>query len=266
MTQLSTTHGLPVEDVQIDGCRLTEVTHWPALCISPHQHDALKICIPLEGAFTESDGLNIRSPRAMDVLIRGSRRAHANQYGGRGARSLLLEIPPDHRSACDLTGVEGIVLQRPETRRAVAAVVRTFRRQSDRAVGLPLAVRWLLASIDGCRRPPPPARLDRVREYLAEHWAEPLRLNQLAAFAGVHPVYLSHAFRHHFGQTLSAYLQALRLFHATELLRSNANIGAIAVDCGFFDQSHFTHAFERQHQIPPGLYRKALAENALRQP
>ena len=257
MTQLSTTHGLPVEDVHIDGCRLTEVTHRPALCISLHEHDALKICILLEGAFTERDGLNIRSPRAMDILVRGSRRAHANQYGGRGARSLLLEIPPDHRSACDLTGVEGI---------AVPAVVRAFRRQSDRTFALRTAVRWLLASLHGCRRPPPPAWLDGLREYVAEHWAEPLRLNQLAAFAGVHPAYLSHAFRHYFGQTLSVYSQAIRLFHATELLRSAASIGAIAVDCGFFDQSHFTHAFERQHQIPPGLYRKALAENALRQP
>jgi len=264
--QLSATHGLPLEDVHIDGCRLTEVTHRPTLCISPHEHDALKICILLEGAFTERDRLNIRSPRALDVLVRGSRRAHANQYGGRGARSLLLEIPPDHRSAGDLTGVEGIAVQCPETMRAVTSVVRAFRRQSDRTFALRMAVRWLLASIRGCRRPPPPAWLDGLREYVVEHWAEPIRLNQLAAFAGVHPAYLSHAFRHYFGQTLSVYSQALRLFHATELLRSATSIGAIAVDCGFFDQSHFTHAFERQHQIPPGIYRKASAENALRQP
>jgi len=264
VTQPLTTHGLPLEEVHIDGCRLTEVTHRPALCIPPHEHDAFKVCILLEGAFTERDGLNIHSPGAMELLVRGSRRPHANQYGGRGARSLLLEIPPDHRSARDLSGVHGMAQQCPETQRAAVAVVRAFRRQSDRPLALRLAMRCLLASFEGCRGPPPPAWLDRLREYLAEHWAEPLRLNQLAALVGVHPVYLSQAFRHHSGQTLSAYARALRLFHATELLRSSANLSAIAVECGFFDQSHFTHAFEIQHQIPPGLYRKALSENELR--
>src|SRR5262249_45558156 len=76
-------------------------------------------------------------------------------------------------------------------------------------------------------------------------------------------IYLSHAFHQHFGQTLSGYSRALRLFHAAELMRSKADLTAIAMDCGFFDQSHFTHAFQLQHQVSPGQYRRAMAEAEL---
>jgi len=254
------THGSAVDEVLIDGCRMTEVMHRPALRISEHEHETVKICILLEGAFVEREGVSIRSPQRMDVLVRLSRRPHANHYGGRGARSLLLEVPPDHRAAAGLHGIEGIAMGQPGTLRAAASLVRTFRRSTDRAAGIRESMRLLLASIAGARKVPPPAWLDAVREHVAEHWAEPLVLDELAALACVHRVYLSQAFHRFFGQTLSGYSRALRLFHAVELLRSAADLTGVAVDCGFFDQSHFIHAFQCQHQVSPGQYRRAMAE------
>ena len=254
------THGSALDEVIIDGCRVTEVIHRPALCISEHEHDTVKICILLEGAFVEREGVRIRSPQRMDVLVRLSRRPHANHYGGRGARSLLLEVPPDHRAARELKGIEGIAMGQPSTRRAAARLVRAFRRRTDRAAGIRESTRLLLASIARARNPPAPSWLDAVREHVAEHWAEPLALDELADLACVHRVYLSHAFHHFFGQTLSGYLRTLRLFHAAELMRAKTDLTEIAIDCGFFDQSHFTHAFHHQHRVSPGQYRRAMAE------
>ncbi len=254
------THGSAVDEALIDGCRITEVLHRPALRISEHEHEAVKICILLEGAFVEREGVSIRSPQRMDVLVRLSRRAHANHYGGRGARSLLLELPPDHRAASELNGIDGIAAGEPSTLRAAARLVRAFRRRTDRAAELRESTCLLLASIAPVRKVPRPAWLEAVRERLAEHWAEPLVLDELAAFAGVHRVYLSHAFRRFFGQTLSGYSRRLRLFHAVELLRSAADLTSVAIDCGFFDQSHFIHAFQGQHQVSPGHYRRTMAE------
>jgi len=145
-------------------------------------------------------------------------------------------------------------------RRAAARLVRAFRRRTDRAAGIRESTRLLLTSIGRARKPPAPTWLDAVREHVAEHWAEPLALDELADIACVHRVYLSHAFHHFFGQTLSGYLRTLRLFHAAELMRSKADLTEIAIDCGFFDQSHFTHAFQHQHRVSPGQYRRAIAE------
>jgi len=257
------THGSAVDEVRIDGCRITEVMHRPALCISEHEHETVKICILLEGAFVEREGVSIRSPKRMDVLVRLSRRPHANHYGGRGARSLLVEIPADHRAAAELREIEQIAADDAAILRAAGRLVRAFRCGTGRAAEIRASTRLLLASMAGTRKPAPPAWLDAVREQVAEHWAEPLVLDELADFACVHRVYLSHAFHQHFGQTLSGYSRALRLFHAAELMRSKADLTAIAMDCGFFDQSHFTHAFQLQHQVSPGQYRRAMAEAEL---
>src|SRR5262249_62243495 len=121
--------------------------HRPALCSSEHEHETVKICILLEGAFVEREGVRIRSPQRMDVLLRLSRRPHSNHYGGRGARSLLLEVPPDHRAARELKGIEGIAMGQPGTLRAAARLGRAFRRRIDQAAGIRESTRLLLTSI-----------------------------------------------------------------------------------------------------------------------
>src|SRR5229473_4253346 len=253
------THGRTLDQVRVDGLCLFEVTHQPALRISQHQHDLVKVCILLEGSFFERGGLALRSLKVSDVLVRASRQSHTNQYGGRGARSLLLEIPPDHRRIAAMIGGDG----RPSASviRAAHQLARAFLDPgADRTSSTRIAMRILLAAIvESGKRHAPPAWLEAIRERLAVSFARPLMLEELARYAGVHPVHLSHSFHAYFGQTLSAYLRALRVFHATELLQSEADIAAVAAECGFCDQSHLTHAFRREQSTAPGNYRRAMA-------
>lgn len=254
------THGLTRDEVRVNGLRLCEAIHQPALCIPRHEHDLVKVCILLAGSYAERDGPDLRSMRPRDVLVRGSRRSHANQYGATGARSLLLEIPPDHTAVATLGHIEASRLASGEVVRAAARLVRAFYdRSCDRLVFTHTAINSLLAAI--IRNAPVSQRpywLDAARERLSQGFAERFVLDELAARVRVHPVHLSQSFHFHFGQTLTEYLRALRVFHATELLHSDADISTIAIDCGFYDQSHFTRAFHRERGSPPGQYRRAI--------
>jgi len=258
------THGLALDEICFDGLRVFEAAHRPALRIAQHEHDLVKICIVLEGAFVERNGADLRSLRPNDVLVRASRRLHINQYGGNGARSLLLELPPDHPSIAALRRFETSAVPREPVARAAAELARAFHdRGHDRVKSTRTAMRSLVAAVvaSGTLRARP-SWLDAIRERLDERFAEPLALEDLARMANVHPVHVSQAFHAHFGQSLTAYLRALRVFHATELLWSGADITAAAMACGFCDQSHLTHAFQRERQMAPGQYRAAMVGSA----
>src|SRR5262249_57879424 len=129
--------------------------------------------------------------KRMGVLGRLARRPHANHYGGRGARSLLVEIPADHRAAAELREIEQIAADDAAILRAAGRLVRAFRCGTDRAAEIRASTRLLLASIAGTRKPAPPAWLDAVREQVGERWVGPLVLSGVAHLPGLPPGSLS---------------------------------------------------------------------------
>lgn len=50
------------------------------------------------------------------------------------------------------------------------------------------------------------------------------------------------------------YQVQLRLNKALELLRSGKPVNEVALETGFFDQSHFTRAFKKKFGTTPGQY------------
>ena len=100
-----------------------------------------------------------------------------------------------------------------------------------------------------------PGPLARARAYLDAHLAETVPLAHLAEIAGLHPLSLIRAFRRTMGLPPHAYQTTRRVAAAQALLRQGLAPAAVAVDCGFADQSHLTRAFKRVVGVPPGVYR-----------
>ena len=87
----------------------------------------------------------------------------------------------------------------------------------------------------------PPRWMSRATEYLVVHANSPIRLRNVAAEVGVHPVYFARAFRRATGRTVSAYIQALRLVDAgRRILDEGQPLAEAALAAGFADQAHFT--------------------------
>lgn len=104
-----------------------------------------------------------------------------------------------------------------------------------------------------------PRWLEQVREMLHARVSENIAFAELAAVAGVHPVYLAREFRRHFRCTMGEYVRRLRVETACRIMsRTDMPLNEIAVRVGFYDQSHFTNAFKRQTGLTPAQYRAAL--------
>ena len=102
-----------------------------------------------------------------------------------------------------------------------------------------------------------PRWVSRAKDFLEAFAQSPVRLRDVAAEVGVHPVYCARAFRRATGCTVSAYVQIQRLLHAGRLIldegRPLADTAALA---GFADQSHFTRICSRALGFTPGRLRR----------
>ncbi|WP_293726823.1 AraC family transcriptional regulator [uncultured Phascolarctobacterium sp.] len=92
-------------------------------------------------------------------------------------------------------------------------------------------------------------------EYLEQHYAEGISLDDLAALVGSNKYSLLRGFTRAKGITPYRYLQALRISAAKKLLEAGTQPLETALTVGFADQSHFTNVFKECIGLTPGQYR-----------
>lgn len=97
---------------------------------------------------------------------------------------------------------------------------------------------------------------DRIREYIVEHAAEELSMEDLAKRMYLTPDYLTRCFKKKYGVTISEFLMDLRLSLAAELLeRGGTPVTAVAERVGYPNYSYFTKIFKKKYGVPPVKYR-----------
>ena len=125
--------------------------------------------------------------------------------------------------------------------------------------GLCLELLASMAAEPSAREKQPPAWLQVARELLYDCCTEPLRIEELAAEAAVHPVHFVRAFRQYFQCTPGEYVRRRRVERAAALLAgSDQSIADVAALAGFADQSHFSKLFRKYRGMSPTEYRRCL--------
>ena len=95
-------------------------------------------------------------------------------------------------------------------------------------------------------------RVKKVKQYINDHYAEPLNLSDLADMAGMAPTAFSRFFRLRSGRTLSDYITDIRLGVASRLLvDTTKNISEICYECGFNNLSNFNRMFREKRGSSP---------------
>lgn len=93
-----------------------------------------------------------------------------------------------------------------------------------------------------------------ARDYLAEHFADNVTLEDLARVARLSPFHFSRVFAERTGMPPHAFQIQLRVTRARALLREGRRIAEVAAETGFADQSHLTRHFKRLAVVTPGQY------------
>lgn len=100
--------------------------------------------------------------------------------------------------------------------------------------------------------------LNRVRDYLDEYAHLNLSLDCLAAIAGVNKYILIRQFKAKWGLAPHQYQIQRRVQKAKALLGQGAFVADVALDCGFYDQSHLAGHFKKALGTTPNQYRQGM--------
>ncbi|MCX6968965.1 MAG: AraC family transcriptional regulator [Verrucomicrobia bacterium] len=104
-----------------------------------------------------------------------------------------------------------------------------------------------------------PAIVGRALKMMREECATPLTRSEVARRVGVSSPHLAELLQTKTGRSFTQLLREARVEKACELLRSTElSLAAIAADCGFCDQSYFTHVFQQMKKETPKHYRNGF--------
>jgi len=105
-----------------------------------------------------------------------------------------------------------------------------------------------------------PPLVQRARDYIAKHKAEPLSLSAVAKAAGASVFYFCKVFRKSTGIKFTDYVARVRLEDArTQLLNPNRRISEVAYDVGFQSLTQFNRMFKRVFGQSPTEFRAQLS-------
>jgi AraC-like DNA-binding protein/quercetin dioxygenase-like cupin family protein len=105
-------------------------------------------------------------------------------------------------------------------------------------------------------------RLAAVSRYVQESFAGPISQPRAAALAGLSPAAFSRYFHKRMCRTFEAYVNEVRVSHASRMLReSEHTVAEIAFACGFNNLSNFNRRFRQFRGTSPTLYRRQALGN-----
>ncbi|RED54392.1 AraC family transcriptional regulator [Aestuariispira insulae] len=103
-------------------------------------------------------------------------------------------------------------------------------------------------------------RIKRVMDYIEDHLADPLSLDELAGVAAMSRYHFAKTFKDHTNMPPHRYVAERRIERAKRLLAgSNLPASEIAFQVGYGSQSNFSATFRRLTGVTPIGYRTALA-------
>lgn len=107
-------------------------------------------------------------------------------------------------------------------------------------------------------------RIRKVREHIDKHYAEDLRLDDVAAIAGMSPSAFSRFFKQHTDRNFVDYLIDTRLGNAARMLvDTTTSVSEICYACGFNNLSNFNRTFKARRGYTPRDFRAVFKRNRI---
>lgn len=256
----------PLRSIEADGFVLTERLHPPHWTLHPHAHETTIIGLIFKGCFTESVGKTVTECRPHSLQILPAGEQHSYSFAQTRVHCLTVDVKPQKLQRIRLFSD---VLERPAHFRGEILSALTIQLYNELQAGditSTLTIEGLILETLGAAGRQharsvlsvQPRWLRRVKDHIHADFAARVSLTDLAALVEVHPAHLARMFRKHFNSSVGDYVRRLRLdYAAQELVATDKPLAEIATAAGFYDQSHFVHAFKLRIKMTPTAYRAA---------
>ncbi|MDY0962790.1 AraC family transcriptional regulator [Massilia sp. CFBP9026] len=230
-----------------------------------HLHEEAHFVLVLAGTYISSaHGAPSLAP-APALVYNPPGTVHRDRFLGGKGRFMTISIEPARLDAGDALHripTFSSYLQHAACLRTAFSLARGMQGRPD--VFLLEAGVWeLLAHTDtrpGVAVRRPPSWMRHAYGAVMDGAVDPgLSIADVAASSGVHPVHLARVFRELFGCSPGELLRWRRIERACAMLRQQGrSVAEVALDAGFVDQSHMSHAFRQRFGMPPGAWRRRM--------
>ena len=257
--------GKNTELLTTDNLRITRVDYPENLVSEWHYHENAYFAFIQRGGSLERRKKENIQCRPGHLLFYNDQEGHKNEGYLRGSRNICLELQNDWfiNNQIERKWMEGVFLIKEKSIQGLflkilkeAVVNDTSSRLAIEGLLLQVYAEMIREKNDPKKFP---AWIKVVHDYLHDNWNKKITVTEIAQLADVHPITLSKEFPKYFHCTFGEYLRKLRLAKSLDLLKKpSIPLDEIALDCAFYDSSHYINAFKNLYGMTPSSYRRIL--------
>lgn len=101
-------------------------------------------------------------------------------------------------------------------------------------------------------------KLELVKKYLSENYTEKISLDKLSEISGLSKYHLTRSFKSEYQLSPLNYQKSIKFNYAkSQLQDKDCDISDLALELGYYDQSHFANEFKKFSGVSPNIYKKS---------
>lgn len=254
----NTYFGTTTKVLRTDNFNISLTQHSADSQISLHAHDKPYLCLLASGIYKEKSNTTDIITHG-EVVYRTPNYEHSNSFSNKGGICLNIEFN-NHEQFMVLNE-----LQLPDKVSKQKGSVEVYKLLYALKQGLPNDIlniycyESMITVINVFDSKGDINWVKKVKELINDNPLANISLDKLSIEFSLHPNYIVRKFKEITGFKLSEYLTRIRLEYSINiLLTSKENMTAIAIESGFYDQSHFNRNFKKHITTTPLHFSKVM--------
>jgi AraC family transcriptional regulator len=258
-------YGQVVNRVNVEGATVFENIHNHPMRVPRHEHEYPYVTVLVKGRYREPDRRDDSYFVPFSAVFHPAHICHSGIVDQQGCQFFTLELDSSWTDSMQIN-IPAESIFDWHGQRILWPMLQLFRHYRDKEAQSSLTMESMILEIVSAVTANsqnvtfiPVHRWRLLQEKIHDSFRESIRIRDLAAAAGIHPVHVARLFRRYAGVTPGEYLQHLRVQEACRLMQEpERSLSEIASESGFADQSHMNRILRRFVRCSPGTLRALL--------
>ena len=245
----------------LNGFTLSTTDHGQNMKVPNHEHEYPYISLLLHGLYREESIVSEQDIKSGNSLFRPKGFEHKNEIGSHNSFCFNIEIEnefTDDKHYTRLTDYTQFERYNLEVLKIYFAFLNDF---SDELINLTVEenLHLLFQQQNAENKPCRSLWIKKIKQEVRLSPEKKYSIEEVSDSFCLHPNYFVRKFKSSTGHTFGEFLLRQRISKGIDLmLHSSKSLTEIAVECGFFDQSHFIRHFKHFFSTTPSRYRQIV--------